>query len=370
MIDKLIEKLSYKINLALKKFLYQTYKLPVDYPEVESFYEETLQYVLRKGKRIRPIFFVIGSYLYNDNISIDNDTNIQNSICLELLQSFFLCHDDIIDNSDLRRGEDSLHVVLNKIIQKQNTTSTQQNYSQPVEPGKLFAIISGDIHYTLTSMALNKIKFETALLKEQFIDIFYKYVMDTTIGQVIDMSTSYKSIDDVTKDIIYNTYELKTAKYSVECPLVLGAIYSKANEDELNKLKEYAINLGVAFQLQDDLIGLFGTVEELGKPITSDILEEKKTLLILDTVENLNDRDKDKFKKLFYKRPLTKTNFDEIKKLVIKSGAFEKSVNQIEKLLQKTYSISDELIITSEKRDTLKMISEKLLSKYKTLDNI
>lgn len=367
MIDKLIEGLSEKINSNLKAFLYQVYELPVAYDEVESFYEETLQYVLRKGKRIRPIFFVLGSHLYNDYAPIDNQTSIQNSICLELLQSFFLCHDDIIDNSDLRRGEDSLHIVIEKLTRKYKSISIQ-NHFQSREVGKLFALISGDIHFTLTSMALNKIKFENSDTKEKFMDIFYKYVMDTTIGQVIDMIEGYKGIDSVTRDLIYKTYELKTAKYSVECPLILGAMYSSASEDELAKLRSYAINLGIAFQLQDDLIGLFGTVEELGKPVTSDIIEEKKTLLMADTIENLSIDSRKEFTHLFYARPLSEKNFNRIKELVISSGAFDKSVKYIETHLQKAYSISNTLNIAGEKKELLKAMAKKLLSKYKTLN--
>lgn len=357
MIDTLLKNLREKIDLSIEKFFNNTYTPPINNPEIQEFYKKTIEYVLRKGKRIRPIYFILGVYLYNNgNSDIYNEDIINASIFLEILHAFFLCHDDIIDNSDLRRGEESLHKSLNKLIKKDNHKF-----------GKNFAIISGDVLFALTCKALNNINFVNDKIKKEFLNIFYDYILDTTIGQVSDMINGYKAIEKVDKDLINKTYIFKTAKYTFESPLILGAKLANASKNEMKKLKEYAIQTGIAFQIQDDYIGLYGTIEDIGKPVTSDILEGKKTLLLMDTIENLEGKNKEKFIKLFNHSSITSENFVKIKNLISESGAKEKSLSEIENLLENSKKIISNLAIHNEKKKLLFNITEILLSKYKTI---
>ncbi|MFW5799855.1 MAG: polyprenyl synthetase family protein [Spirochaetota bacterium] len=369
LVDSIINKLKTKIDEEVQNFLNKDYKIPLKYPELESFYKETVNYSLRKGKRIRPVLFILGAFLYSENEDIETlyyDNNIiKSSIFLELLQAFFLCHDDIIDNSDLRRGKKSLHIILNDIF------GDKTNYDAGLDKdkGKLFAILSGDILFALSSKALNNIAIDNINLKNKIQDTFYNYVLDTTIGQFLDMHNGYKNLDDLLEDgEFYNkvksTYILKTAKYTIETPLILGANYRGLVEEEENKLKTFASKLGFAFQLQDDLIGLFGSIKEIGKPVTSDILEEKKTLLILDTYYNLNKEGRSKFKKLFYERPLTDESFNKIKDYVKNSGAKSTTINKLEQNLNEALEIVNTLNISDYKKQLLKEFSKKMLSKY------
>ncbi len=332
----LIESLVEKINKAIEDFLKTAYKLPVDYKELNKFYDETIKYIMRKGKRIRPLYFILGYHLYS-NKPIDDSEIINYSIFLEILHSFFLCHDDIIDNSDLRRGEESLHISLNRLVD--NPSNANENN----EIGKQFALISGDILFALSCKAINSINIPNNSFRKTLIDKFLDYVLDTTIGQTIDMISGFKNINDVDDRIIEATHILKTSKYSFECPLVLGAMCSGAVNEEINKLKVFAMYIGIAFQIQDDLIGLFGNIEDIGKPIISDVLEGKKTLLILDTLNSLNEQEKDSFANLFYERPLTDESFNKIKHIVSSTGAKDKSINRIDLMIKNAFNIIDTL---------------------------
>lgn len=357
--DDIINKLKSTVDNELKLFIDRISKEGKhDTPEAEYFTKSVYNYILSKGKRIRPILFVLSHHFYSkdDDKQILNNNTAKASIFLELLQAFFLSHDDIIDNSELRRGEPSLHIVLNNII----------TINHNPDLGKHFGIIGGDLIFALTIKTLNEIQFRDIHTKTKFFDTFIKYVSDTIFGQFRDMTGGYKSLDDIDKDYVIKTYINKTAKYTVECPMVLGAVLSGLDDDaEFDKLIRFSENIGVAFQLQDDIIGLFGTEADIGKPVDSDILEEKKTLLILEAVEKLSDTDKDHFKYLlFHKRPLESRDLEEIKNIVCDTGALVQSIDMIEKHLNKALQIITELNIDEGSKTLLESLSLQIMNKY------
>ncbi len=355
------------INKHLENYLKESYKLPYkDIEKLNSINELTISYALRKGKRLRPLLFILTATLYKCDSKITfDDRIIKDSIFLEILQAFFLCHDDIIDDSELRRGEKSLHVLLDGIVQRKIEFKDNKNFYN----GKMFSIISGDYLFSLACKAVHSINFPDKLIKDRFINSYYDYVLDTITGQNIDMLQSYENIEDVDIDNIKKMYSLKTAKYTIECPMVLGAIYSGIqDESEINNIKKYAMNIGIAFQIQDDIIGIFGDEKRIGKSIKSDIIEEKKTLLIKYTLEYLSKKDGILFKDLFNEKLLTNNDFNKIKKIIYRTGALEKCVSDIENLLKKSLIIIDKLNLQNESKLIIENFTYSILNKYNKIN--
>ena len=118
-------------------------------------------------------------------------------------------------------------------------------------------------------------------------------------------------------------YRLKTAEYTIETPLILGAILGEADAKVTEKLSQYAIYLGTAYQIQDDLLGIFGEKTEIGKEPGGDLREGKKTLIVLKTLEKSKPKDRAFIKKILGNPKLTKRELNQFRKIAIQSGAFD-----------------------------------------------
>jgi geranylgeranyl diphosphate synthase type I len=151
-------------------------------------------------------------------------------------------------------------------------------------------------------------------------------------GESLDVLSSIKP--NFTKKDLELTHYLKTASYTVEGPLHLGAILAGATNQQLQTLSKYAIPLGKAFQLQDDILGLFGDEKKLGKPVASDIKEGKKTLLILKALEKASEHDKTVLKASLNNQNVTKEDIQKVRDIVTATNSLEHSQNTAKKLIK------------------------------------
>ena len=256
---KVIEAYKGKIGFALKKFLENKIKHGGEYsPEIRELIENILEFNLRGGKRIRPMILIFAYKCFKDD---EESKVIESSIAMELMQAYFLIHDDIIDNADLRRGKPSMHKIYGA-----NDESL----------GKSIAIIAGDICSSYVYEVILKGDFiDSAKLKA--IEWLNWTEQRVNYGQEID---SLPGFNGLSESYVMKIYELKTASYTVMGPVFIGAALASASDKEISQLREYGYKLGTAFQIQDDIIGVYGKVEETGKPNDSDVKEGKKTILI------------------------------------------------------------------------------------------
>lgn len=230
--------------------------------------------VLSGGKRLRSAFMYYG---YLGAGGTEEEKILHTSMSIELIHSFLLIHDDIIDRDDLRHGVATLH--------KRYSDFGRRFFPEKdvVHFGNAIALVMGDMLYAYGNDIIFRSEFEkervfAALSRLQSIVSF------TVVGQARDIYMEYKRQADEAE--ILAMYRNKTAKYTVEGPLHLGAILAGANEDFLKRLSAYALPLGIAFQIQDDILGMFGKPEQIGKPVGSDIAEGKLTLLIARALKN------------------------------------------------------------------------------------
>ena len=325
------------------------FSLKVAYP---SFYDSLLEYTLRKGKRIRPLLFMISykGYLPKNKRLHPSIYNI--STAIEFLHNFMLIHDDIIDQSHLRRGKPTMHQKLKKIIK-----------SNPNEKlGIDLAIIAGDIIYALAINAFLSCK-ENSQRKEKALKYFIETTVLTAMGECIDTIHGLEPLQKLNQKDVFLNYSLKTARYTFIAPLVTGALLAGAPPKEIKKLTQLGLSIGQAFQIQDDIIGIFDTQKNIGKSILSDLAESKKTLLVCHAYKSLTKEEKRTFSIIFNKPKKTFSDLQKVRKLFIKAGTLNYCFQEINQRLRSASSPLNSLALRSDSRKALqKLIFKPFLS--------
>ncbi len=289
-------------------------------------YANIKDFVLRKGKRIRPILFIIG---YKGFAKRQAPGLYTSALAIELLHDFMLVHDDIIDKSETRRGKPSMHAMLNNHL-----TGFKDNKFN----GQDLSIVVGDIMYALAIDAFLAIK-ENPIRKETALRKFVRAAVYTGSGEFIELLYGLKPLDKITKNDIYKIYDYKTAHYTFSTPLATGAILAGAKNTEINKLYQYGIYLGRAFQIKDDILGIFEDEKKIGKSTLTDLQEAKKTLLIWYAYNRVNKNDKEFIKMIFSKKLINRNDLKMVQELIKKSGALSRLENEISQLTQKAQEI-------------------------------
>jgi geranylgeranyl diphosphate synthase type I len=324
----MLNKLRQKIDLSLSSFLdhvEKDYHLHVVNP---ILYNSIREFSLREGKRIRPLLLILSYQGYLPKGKRTPPSLYHASTCIEFLHNFMLIHDDIIDCSDLRRGKPTMHRLLARTAA----------CADPDKLGVDLAIIAGDIVYALAIDAFLSIK-EDPARKERALKYFIQTAAFTAMGEFIDTVHGIAPLKDVAEKDVYLNYSLKTARYTFDCPLVTGAILAGAPEKEINQLAAFGLHIGQAFQIQDDIIGIFETEKTIGKSILSDIEEQKKTLLIVHAFQTLGIKQRRQFIKIFTKPHKTLNDLETIKKMLIDSGSLAYALEAVQVRIRKAAGI-------------------------------
>lgn len=275
---------------------------------------------------------------------------------MEFLHNFMLIHDDIIDCSNLRRGKPTMHKLLAHAVKTDD----------PEKLGRDLSIIAGDIVYALAIDAFLSIN-ESLDRKERALKYFVQTAAFTAMGEFIDTLHGVESLEKIKEPDVYLNYTLKTARYTFDCPLVTGAILGGADNKEIKKISEFAILIGQAFQIQDDIIGIYESEKNIGKSILSDLAESKKTLLICHAYENLKGAKHKEFMGYFLKKSKTFDDLIAVRKILIDSGSLDYSLDAIKTRIQKSQRILLTLKIMPNYR---RLIGDSLLKLFKQSDNI
>jgi len=311
----------------------------------------------RNGKRIRPILFVLSYQGYTKRKDFSYKKLIRASLSLELLHDFFLVHDDVIDKSALRRGKPTLHRFFNSKL----------GVSSKNEIGPNLSIAAGDILFALAVNTLLSFE-EESFRKEKTLSLFTKIAASTGEGEFIDVVNNIKKIEKITEKEVLFTYTLKTAKYTFEGPLLLGATLAGAKKEEIRKLSRLGITLGLAFQIQDDLLDVFSSSKRIGKPVLSDLNESKKTLLVWKTYRNLSASGKIRLKRLLKKKKKTYSDLLSFRKLIISAGGGKYCLAKIASLLLEADSILSEVRMNPKYKAALEKLKEDLAAKTALLE--
>lgn len=324
--------------------------------KVDPLAEEAVKilekFTMSGGKRIRPAMVYYGFLLGGGVIDERNKKDIlQASMAIELIHSFLLIHDDIIDRDAKRHGVDTVHEYYKRVARKIFPKTDPDHF------GNSMAIIAGDL---AASMA-NEILFDSNFLPEVILKALkqlQKVVYITIPGEMLDVVMEARG--KTTEEEILKMHEGKTAFYTFEGPLHLGAILANNGSDKLLKdISDYSMAVGKAFQIRDDILGIFGDEKKLGKPVGSDIIEKKQTLLWIKALENGNREQKKIIKGLFGKKDLSLAELEEFRKIVVETGSLDYSNKLAEKFSEKSFEILGQIDSQSEEgKDFLRKIAE------------
>lgn len=298
------------------------------------------------GKRLRGAF-VYYSYMMHGGKDFKEIMKCAGFI--ELIHNYILVIDDIQDRADLRHGKMTLHKRYDEYYKQIILPIRKRKLRRHLDDYEY----EGDPEHFGVSMALNgmlmlshygqllflKTRFDHRL-KTRALEKLNRCIIDTAYGQTVDIYG--EKVGDVDEEYVLNVHKYKTGKYTYENPLHIGAILAGASDEDLKALSEYAIPGGIAFQIQDDILGMFGDEEKMGKSAESDLKEGKWTLLIVKALENANQRQKRILLKALGNKNLTKEDHEAVKKIIIETGSLQyskdlalKYVMKAKKALQK-----------------------------------
>lgn len=297
-------------------------------------YSRTL--VLSGGKRLRAAFMYYGYIAANGT---EEEKILDAALSVEFIHAFLLMHDDIIDRDDMRHGVTTLHRYYADMGQLFFPEKDTEHF------GNAMGIIIGDMLGAFGNDIIFRSDFPGEL-KFQALSKLQDIVSYTVIGQARDVYMEYKG--EASEEEILSMYRNKTAKYTVEGPLHLGGILAGASQALLDGLTAYAIPLGIAFQIQDDILGLYGSAERIGKPVGSDIEEGKVTLLVSRALRDGTTEQQVRIKTILaLGERLTEREGEEFRELIRTTGA-----------LAGTQQLAQEYII--EGKEALERIREHL----------
>ncbi len=309
----------------------------------EPLYLDMTEFVARRGKRIRPML-LLGAYrVFGGERPFSDASLLRAALSLELLHSFILIHDDVIDQSERRRRLPTFHKLVEERLGK---------IDGAVRTGGNVAIVVGDILFAVAVDTLRSADFPPAV-RDVALAHFLRYISDTGAGEVYDILLATRDIARVEEADISRMYTLKTTRYTFEAPLVLGALLAGVDEDHLRELSELIEPVGLAFQIQNDLIEYqqFKGVDRLRQ---TDILEGKKTLLLRAAYDHLVDVDRSFLQLCLSTRSPNDASVSKIEQLIDKSGAVGLLTHRMESLFQSAETALDASSFTAGQRDGLR----------------
>jgi len=298
-----------KVEEALERFLRKELAQARELSRFhEEYYANLKEYLLRGGKRLRPIALVMA---YRGVGGSDEQASIDASICVELLHNSSLIHDDIIDRDELRRGGPTFHAKYRDWHRAVKASGDSEHF------GLSLGILGGDILFNLGFKALAYARFDEKLLVKA-LKLYVEAYQQLIDGVLLD---TYLPLSEQVEEKEYlEMVRLKTAAL-FEKAILIGATLGGATDSQLKALSSYAVLSAQGFQIQDDIIGLFGEEEEIGKPVGSDIREGKMTLLVIKALELADETNRNRLRKLLGKADLTREEVEEARNIVESTGA-------------------------------------------------
>ena len=324
-------------------------------PQAVRTIEVLKRFTLSAGKRIRP---ALAYYGYLAAEGKDETEMLKTSMAIELVHIFLLVHDDIIDRDEKRHGIETVHETYRKWGKELGLWGSEARHF-----GNSMAIVVGDAAYLLANEVLYRSKFEAEIIVAT-LDRMQEVAYHTTQGQLMDVLVGAQR--SATEEEIMKIQENKTARYTFEGPLHLGVILAGKKEDQelMDILSAYALPVGRAFQMRDDILVIFGNEKKLGKAVGADIIEGKQTLLIVKAWEWGTREQKKQIKRLLGKKNLSLPELEMFRKIVKDTGSLEYSQKLAEQLVAEALEVLQRARFKNEEaRKFLEGIAEYIIKR-------
>lgn len=294
---------------------------------------EPISYIMSiGGKRLRPLFVLMAYNLYKDDV----ESILDQALAIEVFHNFTLMHDDIMDEAPLRRGQETVH-------ERWNTNT---------------AILSGDVMLVKAYDLLTKAKLEKL---PDIIRLFNKGASEVCEGQQMDMI--FEERNTVSEADYLEMIKLKTAVL-LGMSLQLGALMAGANLESQQAICEFGVNIGIGFQLKDDLLDVYADQKNFGKQVGGDIIANKKTFLLIKALENADDR-----QGKILADWIAEENFDKAEKVKAVTGIYDelgiKELTEIKmnEYFDEGFKSLRKLDVSLQKKAALKGFAEKLIDR-------
>lgn len=304
-------------------------ELPLDQSPKELY--QPIRYILSLGgKRLRPLLTLLAYGLFKD----DTSSIIKPALAVELFHNFTLMHDDIMDQAPLRRGQPTVHEKWNSNI----------------------ALLSGDIMmvqaYQLLACAPNG-QLKTCL------DAFNKCAAEVCEGQQIDMN--FEQASDVAVEGYLDMISKKTAAL-IGFSLELGALLANANSNSREGLRDFGLNIGIGFQLKDDLLDVYGEQTKFGKQVGGDIIANKKTYLLIKALSQATPGQKERLDRWLQTKSFDpEEKVQEITTIYDQLNIRETTETLIGQYFENGYRALELLSVPEENKRTLKLFADNLI---------
>lgn len=305
---------------------------------------QNIQQYMSGGKKVRPALTSLGFKLASKK---ESNSILPTAFAVELMHNGLLIHDDFVDNDATRRGRPTMHkVYLGK---------NGEHFAASM------AIITADVGIFWANEIISNSSFDSKLVTKA-IGLFNRHLLNTGYGELMDIDYDFRDKTEW-RDIL-NIRIYKTAYYTFIMPLTVGAVLGGAGDTLLKDIEKFGYNVGLAFQLRDDVLGVFGDSGETGKSNESDILEGKKTLLYFKALELAGEADK-KFLETYYGNIESPKQVEKIREIIMSTGALEYSESVAKDYIKKGKVFISNLTKDKDLQETLSTFSDYMIDRNK-----
>ncbi|TAK89529.1 polyprenyl synthetase family protein [Patescibacteria group bacterium] len=317
--------------------------------------EEMAAFVNRGGKRIRPyLMYLIYAGYGGDRLGAALDM----AASQELYHNFLLIHDDIIDRDTTRYGGPNIAGRYCELLGRNLSPQEARHFADGI------ALMAGDTNAGLAFELILKSDFDDST-KVRAAERMTQMIFEVSGGEVLDVLLPLGDASEVTEHRLHQVLHYKTATYSFDAPMQLGAILAGANQEQLNAIHDLAIPVGCAFQLTDDLLGMFGDEKKVGKPVTSDLAEGKRTILMQYGFELADADQRAVLEQHFGDPKVSVEGHAEVKRILEVTGAHAKTQALAASYATKAGQALDRLALAAPAKEALAEIMAFTVSRQK-----
>lgn len=329
----LLAKFQQEVNPLIEKYFdVEIGSLLPDYPGVSQTVIETYKDITMRGaKRLRA---ALAYYAYEMLGGKKSKEALKMGVVLELVHAYLLILDDFMDQSKTRRHGPAAHVIFSNYYKEHKFSGGDSDHF-----GASIAVTIGAMGFHMAMQLLNSLDFDCSQLVKLSANLNEKIEI-TAQGQILDVVNA--AAKNSSENEVMKMLEWKTGVYTFENPLQSGAIMAGATDSTLAKLSEYGIPAGIAFQIQDDILGVFGNSESTGKPVVDDLKEGKYTLLIHKTLEMSSKSQKEELLQMLGSGNITEKDLEVAKQIMVETGALDYARNKAHELISTAKSALSE----------------------------
>ncbi len=301
--------------------------------EPQALYDPVNYILSLGGKRLRPVLLLMSYNLFDDEV----ERALPAAFAVEIFHNFSLLHDDIMDEAPLRRGKPAVHIKY----------------------GTNTGILSGDVMLIYAYEYL--LKTDDKTIVPLLFELFNKVAIEVCEGQQYDMNFETQAVVEISAYL--KMIELKTAVL-LAGGMQMGAHIAGAEEADAKHISEFARNIGIAFQLQDDILDTYGDPEKFGKKVGGDIVQNKKTYLVLKTLELADDTTKEALNNLMSTPTTDETaKINAVKKIFNEVNVRSHAEKIKEDYLKIAFDHLDAINVPNERKQLLRQLSEQLMGR-------